>query len=68
MCFKDIDLISKIFKIVLDGSSRFVGAIVSPKQVFDFQNFEIYSANMCWNIFGGIFLDYLTYLGVSKEI
>ena len=54
-CFQeDIDFISKMFRNLLDGSARFVGArLFGNCQNVDFQNFEIYkndSLKMCQGI------------------
>ena len=52
--FIDIDLISKIFKILLDGSSGFVGARLFQKcQRLGFPNFEIYKNTLCLKMFQG---------------
>ena len=53
-CFLEyIDPISTVFKILLDGASRFIGAH-RPQQneLVDFRNLEIYKNNIFQNRFG----------------
>ena len=65
--FIDIELISKIFKIVLDGSPGFVGARLFEKcKILDFRKSEIYKNNINENV-PAIALICFLYPGVSKD-